>query len=652
MTKNVDGRCDYNSVWIMCGPQKAILPNPKSDPNLIGEFMKVINIFWKNGGSLVFFADGDPLFYQVNLFLENAEFPLDDSDIENYDLEIQKIVQINDENENDNNNFENDKNEINLPEEEQEKQKTEEEEEIKENKEEKIEENKNNKYSINDNHENKEEEIKEEKNEIIEDKSEDNEDNNKEQEEEEEEEIKEGKDEIIEEEDDNNHDKNLKVEEEEINENSIRNPEIEEKIDLKILKANFRIRGSHKGRETLTRDEEGLLDKNKTFNGSNYVASNVKRPNIGANLNKIYEGVTISYAQEEEDDIYSIFDKLGVSRISAKKRYSDFLRKRNKNPIYPFIPFAKDSEGGISIMIYYGRQCGDVVIDCGFTKCFIEMEEEGTFRYIRNLSAVTSRCDVLMKEGEDPQVWKPDYIDYKLDLSKNYFWKDFKRKIFIIEFDKPISMETKLYIYEEIIKELYSEYNNKIYFYSNGIKEIKLEDIIKENSLIPKKNFQNNLEELAQNLLDECNERFGNNYSIEIFSDGYCEDQDNKFIDFILSNDNIEFDRLSYQLPPGIEVNVTPDITLQTLSNISKIKTYEELKANYRNIRNCLIFLPYQYLPNLAELNIPQELKNMAKKIIGKIENEDIKNLEIKRFSVLLFYATSQIEDVGFNKAA
>ena len=652
LTKNVDGRYDYNSVWIMCGPQKAILPNPKSDPNLIGEFMKVINIFWKNGGSLVFFADGDPLYYQVNLFLENAEFPLDDSDIENYDLEIQKIVQINDENENDNNNFENDKNEINLPEEEQEKQKTEEEEEIKENKEEKIEENKNNKYSINDNHENEEEEIKEEKNEIIEDKSEDNEDNNKEQEEEEEEEIKEGKDEIIEEEDDNNHDKNLKVEEEEINENSIRNPEIEEKIDLKILKANFRIRGSHKGRETLTRDEEGLLDKNKTFNGSNYVASNVKRPNIGANLNKIYEGVTISYAQEEEDDIYSIFDKLGVSRISAKKRYSDFLRKRNKNPIYPFIPFAKDSEGGISIMIYYGRQCGDVVIDCGFTKCFIEMEEEGTFRYIRNLSAVTSRCDVLMKEGEDPQVWKPDYIDYKLDLSKNYFWKDFKRKIFIIEFDKPISMETKLYIYEEIIKELYSEYNNKIYFYSNGIKEIKLEDIIKENSLIPEKNFQNNLEELAQNLLDECNERFGNNYSIEIFSDGYCEDQDNKFIDFILSNDNINFDRLSYQLPPGIEVNVTPDITLQTLSNISKIKTYEELKANYRNIRNCLIFLPYQYLPNLAELNIPQELKNMAKKIIGKIENEDIKNLEIKRFSVLLFYATSQIEDVGFNKAA
>ena len=97
---------------------------------------------------------------------------------------------------------------------------------------------------------------------------------------------------------------------------------------------------------------------------------------------------------ENNDDIYNIFDMFGFSHRKAMKRYHHLLR--NKNPIYPFIPFAKDSEGGISIMIYYGRQnYGDIVIDCGFTKCFIEMEEEGTFRYIRNLSALISRCDVL-----------------------------------------------------------------------------------------------------------------------------------------------------------------------------------------------------------------------------------------------------------------
>ena len=81
-------------------------------------------------------------------------------------------------------------------------------------------------------------------------------------------------------------------------------------------------------------------------------------------------------------------------------------------------------------MVYYGRGgCGDIVIDCGFKKCFIEMEEEGTFRYIRNISAINSRCDVLIKNEKNPKLWKPKAINYKLNLSNNYFWKDFERKI-------------------------------------------------------------------------------------------------------------------------------------------------------------------------------------------------------------------------------
>ena len=79
-------------------------------------------------------------------------------------------------------------------------------------------------------------------------------------------------------------------------------------------------------------------------------------------------------------------------------------------------------------MIYYWRGCGDVIIDCRFTKCFLEKEKLETLRYIINLSALTSRWDVLTKEGEDPQTWKPDCINYKMDLTKNYFWKAFKKK--------------------------------------------------------------------------------------------------------------------------------------------------------------------------------------------------------------------------------
>jgi hypothetical protein len=258
------------------------------------------------------------------------------------------------------------------------------------------------------------------------------------------------------------------------------------------------------------------------FNGSNNVISNLKRPNIGTNLIKIYEGVTISYATPVEDDIYSIIEGLGVSKNSAKNRYGDYY-SNNKSPIYPFIPFALDSEGGISIMIYYGRGCGDIVIDCGFTKCFLEMEKEGTFRYLRNLSAVTSRCDVLDKEGENPQTWKPNCINYKLDLSKNYFWKDFKRKVYIIDSDKPVTENDKEYIYETILDDIYSEFNNIIYFYSDGITTIKLEDIKKEKSLIPSQNKQTNIIQLGKDIINEFNQKFGDNYNILKFSDGLKE---------------------------------------------------------------------------------------------------------------------------------
>jgi len=605
LTKNVNGKCDYNSVWIMCGPQKAILPNPKADPNLIGEFMKVINIFWKNGGSLVFFADGDPLFYQVNLFLQEAEFPLDDDE--------DSDEQTNDFRNNINNyEYEKDSFRDNLTKfntEENEKEDNFEEQEVENN------------YINNEEQEEENNYINNEEQEV-----ENNFTNNEEQEEEEEMNL-------------NNR----------IMEENEEKGKIFEKMEDKKLKANFRIVGSHEGTNTLFRDKTGLLKENMRFNGSNKVAANLKRPNIGENLLKIYEGVTISYAMEQNNEILSIFERLGLSRMSAQ-----FLRKKNDNPIYPFIPFARDSEGGISIMIYYGIGCGDVVIDCGFTKCFIEMKEEGTFRYIRNLSAVTSRCDVLMKNGEDPQTWKPDFINYKLDLSKKYFWEDFKRKIYIIDIDKPLKEETKKFIYDQIINGIYSEYNNIIYFYSNGIRRIKLEDIIKENSLIPEINKQNNMDQIAENILHEVSEKFGNNYNLEIFSDGYCQERDNKFIDFILTSNNIDMNRCLYQLLPGLDIDISPEFTLLTLRKLEAIKTLEEFNENYKNIRNCLIFLPYQYSikNNINIFGIKSSLERISNEIIDSLQDEMIRGESMKKMKALLFYVSTEIEDVGTNAAA
>ena len=63
------------------------------------------------------------------------------------------------------------------------------------------------------------------------------------------------------------------------------------------MKVNFKINGSHKGGKTLYRDSSGLLKNNKQFNSSNEIISNLKKPNIGNNLIKIYKGISISYTK-------------------------------------------------------------------------------------------------------------------------------------------------------------------------------------------------------------------------------------------------------------------------------------------------------------------------------------------------------------------
>ena len=64
----------YYAVWIVCGPPYPMLPENKSkktNPYLLGHFMKVINMYNQNGGSVIFLTESDPLFYQANLFLRD-----------------------------------------------------------------------------------------------------------------------------------------------------------------------------------------------------------------------------------------------------------------------------------------------------------------------------------------------------------------------------------------------------------------------------------------------------------------------------------------------------------------------------------------------------------------------------------------------------
>ena len=126
-----------------------------------------------------------------------------------------------------------------------------------------------------------------------------------------------------------------------------------------------------------------------------------------------------------------------------------------------------------------------------------------------------------MNEGKNPQKWQPEAIDYNLDLTKNYFWQNYQRKIYIIDVNNPVTENDKTYMYDIIKEEIYSNYNNIIYFFNtgNGKEKIDLEDI-KKKDLKPNPYNQINIKQIANDIINECNKIFGD-YYIEIFSDGF-----------------------------------------------------------------------------------------------------------------------------------
>ena len=69
LRNSVKGKCDYLLCVVIRGEPFGELPNKSDSPHLIGEFIKVIIQFWKNGGGLCLFADNALFNYQINLFL-------------------------------------------------------------------------------------------------------------------------------------------------------------------------------------------------------------------------------------------------------------------------------------------------------------------------------------------------------------------------------------------------------------------------------------------------------------------------------------------------------------------------------------------------------------------------------------------------------
>ena len=163
-------------------------------------------------------------------------------------------------------------------------------------------------------------------------------------------------------------------------------------------KTNLRITGNDPGQNVL----RGYIANGNLTMNSIYDAGIFKLPNgtermpLGRNTPQIYEGETISHSNSNFNE-----------------------------DIKPFIPFAKNSSGNICIMLYctQGKE-GDIIIDCGYTKAFINMSTEdiATWRYIQNIAGFLARPEAHMiyDDGETAKNYRPNGINFNIDYYKLY----------------------------------------------------------------------------------------------------------------------------------------------------------------------------------------------------------------------------------------
>ena len=162
-------------------------------------------------------------------------------------------------------------------------------------------------------------------------------------------------------------------------------------------KLQFHLGGNSPGGKILTPYNKDIYLEKSTFNKKIQQFCNVERKSIANNLIKIYEGITLSYAQGKT--------------------------------LYPFIPFSKDSSGHFNSMFYNGTDDGnglgegDIFIDCSYTKFFINMTKEGTSRYLQNISAFLGSVERRANTGYHPREFRPEKVNFSLNKNKILHYK-------------------------------------------------------------------------------------------------------------------------------------------------------------------------------------------------------------------------------------
>ena len=195
-------------------------------------------------------------------------------------------------------------------------------------------------------------------------------------------------------------------------------------IELKH-KIKFRVGGNHEGKKIMNGDDKGDLASNGIFNRKIQLIDDFSRVPISHSLYKIYEGNTVSYIIEKPSD----------DEVLYKGKNEDLKMITDPKALEPWVPFSKESDGGFNALFYGSNdEKGDIVIDCSYTKFFLEMESQGTPRYVQNIFSWLGSVEKhQMKDGcKDGTEFRP--LQIVLGVNYDAKWDRFLKEP-ISEFD-------------------------------------------------------------------------------------------------------------------------------------------------------------------------------------------------------------------------
>ena len=427
---------------------------------------------------------------------------------------------------------------------------------------------------------------------------------------------------------------------------------------------NFKIIGDdstlgtkeHKGGKMLDGNDSDIIGK-QSFTKNIKSNWGTQRFRLDHNLFRMFEGDTISYADTDDD-----------------------------NKLYPFKKFAVDSEGGVSILVYPSEKSeGDIVIDCGFTKLFKNMnEDDSAFRFFQNIAAWSARTQYhVVIENMDFIKWRPNAIEFKINEDKK--WNKFKKKNYtknmqvdlskmktIFAFDNSGSIYFRSKLYFEVVKDIIINQFKKediCFVWSDCIKEKSYEEI---EQWIEDKSTPGD-DTCPHYIVEEANKKEEMREHLLIVTDGRIDEEEIELCDKMMKQYDINFKYVTVYIigegdlsvgtpfsrnSPNKTIHITDDKKeeiyvnfthkdLIIFDNLEKISSYNEFKNNFDSLKRVI---KAKVLGKNGDIIIKNKLEIIESTIMKTI-NENEKNDFFEYINTLKEYATNGIHDFKFGTA-